>query len=624
MTQSRRKVKKTKKQRRREVPSNNRRFSLFDAILNRKAVAITFLIGFGIIGVFFAAEFMSSEPLRRGLVEAPASLRIWQAFLYTVITCCFVYFVWKYLHGDKEKDHWSHGVLWLSFLAIGVVYVLSFRPEVLPNGDNAEYMILAKSLVEKGGAYRLDTPNETPNSLASLGLPLLLAPIYALWGFDFIKMKILIMIMGLSCLPLMFGLFRQYHGYQLSALLTIVCVASPYMVSSALPIMTEMPYIFWSLVALLSIHQLVKDQHHPWRYLFLSLIAVLMTYLTRAVGISMLIAFAIYLFLLVPWAKYLGASNWKGLWKNQDFRRLLFVFGPIVLFGGAWQIYQAASGVSQFALFFNADLASNFRANLNSAIWVLPQILFEEEVFRWTNFVLGTSLPPITFIYMVLLLLILFGMFTSVLRGHLVAIYTVLTLTIILFGSYTSAAMVIVRYVTIIIPFLIYFLFIGILRLSNVLLEYFRHPHYRLIGRLIGTLTLAQILLTGFHGNRLNLESSAIGQGPEYYDYIDVAKWSKNNLPDDAYVMAVKPRLFYIYSGKKAGRLTNMGEVYTDQYILDKLDTFKERGVTHIVLDRISGSTRRNIFPLVEENPDLFQTMYLGQTASSSAILKLK
>ena len=62
-----------------------------------------------------------------------------------------------------------------------------------------------------------------------------------------------------------------------------------------------------------------------------------------------------------------------------------------------------------------------------------------------------------------------------------------------------------------------------------------------------------------------------MGNGPAYTDFVDVARWAKNNLPDTAYVVSIKPRLFYVLSEKRGTRLSNIEEKYSQEYEQEKL-----------------------------------------------------
>ena len=116
--------------------------------------------------------------------------------------------------------------------------------------------------------------------------------------------------------------------------------------------------------------------------------------------------------------------------------------------------------------------------------------------------------------------------------------------------------------------------------------------------RLLTSLALAQILFVNMHGHSVNMTLKTVGNGPGYQDFVDVARWAKNNLPEDAFVVSVKPRLFYVLSGKRGIRLSTIQEEYSKEFEKEKLSLFKRLGITHVVLDGVSGATRENIFPV--------------------------
>ena len=91
-----------------------------------------------------------------------------QIATFLVLEATFGFFGYHFL---KDKHIWTkmHRIaLGVGFCAICLLYFACFSQEISFNGDNAEYMISAQSLVERGGAYRLYTPSETRNTLASM------------------------------------------------------------------------------------------------------------------------------------------------------------------------------------------------------------------------------------------------------------------------------------------------------------------------------------------------------------------------------------------------------------------------------------------------------------------------
>ncbi|MBK8502932.1 MAG: glycosyltransferase family 39 protein [Saprospiraceae bacterium] len=514
-------------------------------------------------------------------------------------------------------------LLGLSFLAVATLYCTAFTEEISPNGDNAEYMIIAKSLVERGAVFRLEVPNETPNALASIGLPLMLTPIYKLWGFDIIKMKLLILLLAISISFLLYRFYVRKQGFALALLLSLTAVTSPYLVGNSTDVMTETPYLFWSLITLLIIIKYQDSKLFEWKYYFMVIAAIVMTYLTRAVGIGALGALLIFLAWNVSWIKLFSKEDRRATFASADFKKLFYIMLPLVVGAIGWQIWQQSKGISQAKIFFNTNIAEQFEYNFRSAIHVLPQMLFREETFRFQNFYSSSVLSTLDLKYGVILGLMVLGLVQGLRQKKLIASYTLIIFIIIILASPTPAEMVIIRYLSILLPFIIYFTFIG----ADMVLSFLNRRFHFLSGTAfvkIGTvLMLAQILFTNMRGNSINITLTTMGNGPAYTDFVDVARWARNNLPDSAYVVSIKPRLFYVLSEKRGTRLSNIQEKYSEEYEQEKLSLFKRLGITHIVLDGISGATRENIFPIVKNNPKMFQTLYIGSMSGTSSVNKI-
>jgi hypothetical protein len=191
-------------------------------------------------------------------------------------------------------------------------------------------------------------------------------------------------------------------------------------------------------------------------------------------------------------------------------------------------------------------------------------------------------------------------------------------------ASRTAAEMVIIRYLIIIMPFVIYYFVIGCFELFKHLSTLLKMQRIERYGKVFSLFGMSIILFTNLLGNTSNIAISQIGYGPANLDYKDVAEWCGRNLPEDAYVMSIKPRLFYLYSNRKGVKITSIGEKYSKEFEAKKLELFKNQKVTHIIIDGISQATRNNIMPIVENNPDLFQTLYVGGISRSCAVVKIR
>jgi len=76
------------------------------------------------------------------------------------------------------------------------------------------------------------------------------------------------------------------------------------------------------------------------------------------------------------------------------------------------------------------------------------------------------------------------------------------------------------------------------------------------------------------------------------------------------YQSKLEPRLFYIFSNLKGVGTTDYGEEYSKENEIEKIKVFKTTGVTHLILDRFSTSSKENIVPLLTNNPQVFQLLH--------------
>ena len=477
--------------------------------------------------------------------------------------------------------------------------------------------------MEKGGVYRLDTPNETPNSLASLGLPFLLAPLYAIWGFDIIKMKLLILALGISLFPLLFTLFRKFVSYAEAALLTILCYSSPYLVGMSSVIMTETPYLFWSILGLLLIVRYIDNARFSWKEHISVMLVIIMIYLTRAIGIALFAALMLTIFFRLLSKSHIKEHGWFGFSSSSLVKKFIYLIAPIAFLIVAFQLYQGGKGVSQFSIFIDVTY-QDFLISLDSAYRVITQLVFSAETFRWANFSALHFLPEMNMIWLGLLVIFCMGIVSSIKDKEVLGIYMFTMTLLIVIGTRTPAEMVILRYLSILTPIMIYLFYKGGVQMTDLVANKIRFPQAKVIGKLLTLLLMSQILFTNFSGATTNIALRVVGNGPNYDDYYDVAKWSARNLPDDAVVLSIKPRLFYLYSGKKGGRITHSGESYSEEFVKEKLASFRRMKATHIVIDHISAYSRLNIFPIVENNPSFFTPLYIAGISGTSSILRIE
>ena len=218
-----------------------------------------------------------------------------QIVLYILLIILFIYFSRKVILKQiwQKKDYFF---LAAAFICILLIHISAFNPALDTNGDNAAYIIFAKAFVQEGGFYSIYRPGAelNYNAQTAIGLPLLLVPIYTIFGINIVKMKILILLLTLISIGLVFIIFKKLLGKPVAAILAIIFAIHPFTVSYSSMIMTEIPYIFWSLLAMLLIMKYEEKEKISITLLIFSTISIFMLYLTRAIGAGLAIGVMVY------------------------------------------------------------------------------------------------------------------------------------------------------------------------------------------------------------------------------------------------------------------------------------------------------------------------------------------
>lgn len=536
----------------------------------------------------------------QNLIRNPGVFSLLSYLTLAILVLGFVILSFLHVWEGRFKVLQRIGII-LVALSCLLVTALSFNPRLAPNGDNAEYVISAKSLVDHGSVKRLYVPGEPTNSLASLGLPLMLSPIYKIWGLDILKMKVLVFILSLIAIPLLFLIFNSVVDTWLSLLLTLVGATSPYLISSSSSIMTEIPYWCFSLATLYVGTRYQQSQKFNVFLFLLLLILCFISYIIRPVSISLVLAIVCLLLSQVRWYE-----GWVNALRGLPFRKLIYFSTVLAVAFGVWQLKQSQEGLSQTTLFLKGSITDRFFENTFALSNVLSQIILSSDTFLWFRNAPDVGLPPRNIFWMILSIVTLVGIGKGILKKHLLAWYVVFFSIITLLASYTPQERVMVRYFSVIIPFLIYYFALGVNTILNPLLP---KSNKKMWTRLLSVISVGLICTVNLSGNRHNmLVKSAVYN--DYYDsFLRAAHWCGQNLDSTSYVMSVKPRIVYLYSGLKGVDLIGDRDVYSEEWARAKLVEMRDRGITHIIVDVISKKTQETVFPLLQDHPAFFRRL---------------
>ncbi|MBN1979700.1 MAG: glycosyltransferase family 39 protein [Anaerolineae bacterium] len=204
--------------------------------------------------------------------------------------------------------------IWTSLLlacVLGTVYILALDWTV-QGYDDAGYILIARSLAS-GSGYRI-APGEAPWAVTTPLLPFLLTPIWFLHPqlpHDVVWFKIVPLVCALLSVPVLVLYFvraRQAPWAAALGIVTLAFLSPPTFTYAARMVMTELPYLLFSAIALLLAHRaLLKGARSLWMWAALGL-ALAAACLTRTVGMALVAGVLVYLLWHRRWRACLGLA----------------------------------------------------------------------------------------------------------------------------------------------------------------------------------------------------------------------------------------------------------------------------------------------------------------------------
>lgn len=174
----------------------------------------------------------------------------------------------------------------LAFLAV----VLTFDPKLYINGDNVDYMNLARG-VRHGHLWASDKYPPL--------FPMVLAPVQALFGMRLLPQKILVTLFAAGAIGLLAGIVRRRAGPRSGPWLLFVSATLIPFVEYAHYVMSEVPFLFFQLGAIAACDRL-RDRaaaHPAGRSTVCLALWIAAAFYTRTAGVALAAGVVLWLLL---------------------------------------------------------------------------------------------------------------------------------------------------------------------------------------------------------------------------------------------------------------------------------------------------------------------------------------
>lgn len=474
-------------------------------------------------------------------------------------------------------------VLQLTLLAV------EFTPDLSTNGDDAKYYLLGKSIFSGNGYHDIFDPANPVQTQYPPLFPLLLGMTEIVSHSPLVP-KIMVGLFSAGILLLLFYYLRPFAGAVFLPLLLVTALSSA-LASHATLLMSEVPYLFATLAALLLLTLQKKDRTLNL-FFWMVAFAVIAPALIRTVGISFAAAWIITAIIDKRFKQAMaGLALFAGI-------MLLLRFMTDVHNPYFDQLVRKNQYDPEMGFVTLREMFSRIGQNLNLYVFsIIPQTLLKPDLSKSGSFIAA----------LLLLMPALIGWIRNfkaptAIISYYMGFYTVI---ICMWQTQWSSP----RFIVPIVPFLFFFIFSGVEFIAQRAAQLFggtvkpSAPH-RLT---TGFLWTAALIICLFNlGDHLRLITSTNGMTNDWKNFYSCADWLRLNTPGDAIVVSRKPELFYLRSERK-------GFVYPFSHDVEKIiDSFKKGNVRYCVLDNFfwTNTSVRYLFPAIMSHPEMFHAVY--------------
>lgn len=442
---------------------------------------------------------------------------------------------------------------WCALLALLGGYLLAADGLLGTWGDNAHYMIVARAIAEGAGLRDVHTPGAPPFAYPAPLFPALLSLAVGAWGYAIAPLERLVALSGALAVLLAWRLWRELDE-PAPFLLALAAGFSPHVVAFAHDVMSELPYLALSLVALLfvaRVHRLdaagdARRGAGATLLLCLCAAATIAAWLTRTIGVALVAG--VVLSLLVD-----GTAPAR--------TRLRRAAGVAVACALAWLVANAdvVRGMAYIAEFergtasqgAGTDYAARIAANLEAYAVAVPEV-----VLPWLH---ERPAPLVA----ALVLLLVTGGFVAHLatRRRSVVDWYVLAYAALLLAYEPSNGGNVRRYLVPLVPFIVRYALAGVIAIVGAVragrarsgnAEATMHAPRSPVAA-VATVAVGLVLLSHTVATRWVRPGTGIF---DYYRFDDwpalmrLARWTGDHTPRGSVVATRMPYLFHVWADR--------------------------------------------------------------------------
>ena len=489
-----------------------------------------------------------------------------------------------------EVPFLSVKLFWSLLALVLILYLLLLNDGLSDFVDNARYINAAKSLVTGQGYNHIYSRIITPQTLYPPGYPLVLAALMLLFSQNILVFKLVSVITTGCALVAFFFLLRRRTDFVSAAVITLLAGVSPLIVRFSVVELTEAPYLFLSMLALLFVEK-SADKKGIDRHLWPAILVGAGAYYTKSAAIVLLPAAVIYfagkkdfkklsiyssgfLALISPWL--IRSLTMKTSANGTYLKQLMWKNPYNVALGKATAFDYLGRAFSNLGHYGSFGFGALPYAR-SAVVGRMPIILM-----------VGVAVP--------VCILVITGLIQQIRhRAQAAEIYV-----LCYFAMYLLWPMNDIRFIHPVLPFILFYCFLGAKAIQREIRKF----------TLILAVALFSVSLLVDGGLAwANLKHQGAGSSEASLD--KAASWLGGHSPKTSFILTIKPETVFLLSGRKAN-------TYQDGLVSSDPDHYYKRILVedfdYVVLDAFT-STRQTRGPLTKAiyaHPNRFKLVYVS------------
>ncbi len=493
--------------------------------------------------------------------------------------------------GKKERElRKREKKSFLLFFSLALLLmILNFDTRYFLGGDNIRYLILAQSLITGQGYRDIHFPSSPPHTTYPPGFPLLLGPFLLLFGENYPLLNTLPLFFAIFALLIFHQILKNSKNSELATIYPLILLtSSPIFLQYSHTLLSEMPFIFFSLLAFYLFQRYEKKS--SFSFLLFSFLALTFSLFIRTAGIGIFPAFFFYLLL------------------KKRYKELFLILFIFLLFFLPYLFRNSRVGGPGYLELFtykNPYHPEEGRISLSDYLGRVGENFYLYTFFVFPQMLFPYNLPsPLFFLIgLTSLIFFFFGFYHSLKRGDLLFLLYLLFSLFILYSwppVWTGD-----RFLLPLFPFLLYYLFLGL----KILFK--RSPS--LITLLFGLILLGYLvkdintIQENLSVNLAHLRGDKYAGYPlDWIRYFQACEWLKENTEEEAIIASRKPEFVYFLTKRKSFLYKFSNE--PKDILLD----LKEKGATHLLFDQFfwTNTSLRYLSPLLREFSNNFEPLH--------------